>query len=332
MSDPCLLIGDIGGTNARFALADASEPGFSEARTLRCADFDTAHDAVRAYLDQQDAPRPLVVCLAGAGPVENDAIVITNNHWELDRGHLARDLGAEQVRLLNDFEAVAYAIPLLEPRDTLGIGTQRAAIAGGDFTACAIGPGTGLGGVGVLRRNGDVHPLACEAGHVGFAPESETQLEMLKLLRERFARVSVERLVSGSGIVNVYWALSKLAATGCDEELSPADIFARASSASDDVAVQAVDMFFEMLGQVAGDMALNVGAWDGVFLAGGIAQRYPDALSSSRFRQGFENKGRHRHIMEGIPTELIVRDEPGLLGASQCARVLYENAAAARTE
>jgi glucokinase len=314
-----LLIGDIGGTNARFALADPERPGFSQAMTLQCADFASADDAIRHYLDELSAPTPDVICLAAAGPVVENTIQITNNHWTLDTVNIAADFAINAVRLLNDFEALSYSIPHLQADDLLPIGLpENKSLPDDAFNVAIIGPGTGLGAAGLIRRGSTLVPIVGEGGHVGFAPKSQVQIEILKALRSKFDRVSVERLVSGAGLENIYWALTFIHGEQ-RTQLSAKDVFANGGEGGDPRAAEAIHMFFEILGQVAGDMALTMGAQDGVYLAGGIAKRYPELLQNSGFRNAFENKGRHRAYMERIPTLLVTHDEPGLLGSASCA-------------
>jgi glucokinase len=319
VSEKHLLIGDIGGTNARFAMADNSRPRFFNDKTLQCADYPTAVDAIRHYLDGIGAGEPDVVCLAAAGPVVDDAIRLTNNDWTLSVGELERSFGAGHVRLLNDFAAIGCAVPFLGAEHLLKIGAPGLLpLEGRDYTIGVIGPGTGLGCVG-LKKFREHHVLInSEAAHGGFAPETRRQIEILAVLRERMERVSSESLVSGIGMENLYSALAHLHGERQDR-LSAAEVFSRAEAASDAVAVEAVELFFEMLGQVAGDLALTFGAQDGIFIAGGIAQRYPDKLLISRFRQGFDRKGSHTYFVERIPTQLITHQQPGLLGAASCA-------------
>ena len=327
MPKPCLLVGDIGGTNARFALADPSRPGFSDAATLRCNDYDTAEKAIRAYLDSVKATPPDVICLAAAGPIVDQSVRFTNNHWSLATADLKAVFDTDRVTLLNDFEAIAYSIPFLGPDDCEPIGLPEAGpLSSGDITVGILGPGTGLGAVGLIRCAGRLIPIVGEFGHVGFAPESRLQIDVLSALRERFDRVSVERLVSGPGLENVYWALSRVHG---DKTQSPSakDIFAKAADSSDPRAAEAVQFFFETLGQVAGNLALALTASDGIYIAGGIARRYPEMLANSRFRLGFESKGRHRTLMEVIPTQLVMYPEPGLLGASYYALELLTGGA-----
>ena len=319
MAGKTLLIGDIGGTNARFALSDPRQPGFNDERTLQCAEFGSADDAIRQYLKDVGAHSPDVICLAAAGPIVDQRVRFTNNPWTIASAELAEHFGIGKVRLLNDFEAIAYSIPFLTEDDCLPFGLPEAGPLDAEhYTVGIIGPGTGLGSVG-LRKHGDLLiPIAGEASHGGFAPESQVQIDMLSALRERYDRVSAERFVSGPGLENIYWALCRIHGEQ-KPQLKAAEIFAKAADRSDPRAAEAVQMFFEMLGQVAGDFALALGAKDGIFIAGGIVRRYPDMLENSRFRSGFEAKGRHRSLMERIPTKLILHEQPGLLGASYCA-------------
>jgi glucokinase len=316
MTGPTLLIGDIGGTNARFALADPERPAFDQVVKLSCSDFATAIDAIDHYLEEVGAEPPAGVCLAAAGPIVDGAVRFTNNHWRIEGGTLEQHLGARSVRLLNDFEAIALSLPFIGAEDLSPIGSASQGLdLKSDFTVGVLGPGTGLGVAGLLGRRGQLFPVVGEGGHRGFSPESGRQIEVLQVLRERFERVSDERLLSGPGLVNIHQALQQLHGVP-GEPASAQDIFARAEAREDRLAVEAVRLFFDVLGQVAGDLALELGAEQGVFIAGGIVKRYPDLLAASGFRSAFELKGRHRSLMERVPTHLITHDDPGLLGAA----------------
>lgn len=322
MAQSNLLIGDIGGTNARFALADPGGVGFSKALTLKCADFASADVAVQHYLEAVSAPAPTVICLAVAGPLIGDSIKVTNNHWNISPRDIGGTFKIDTVRLLNDFEALAYSIPFLGADDCTAIGLPLPTkLPDNSFDVAILGPGTGLGTAGLCRRGDLLIPIAGEGGHVGFSPESKLQIDVLNVLRERFERVSVERLVSGSGIENIYSALTLIHGEK-RKQLAAAEIFTAATTGNEPRAKETVSLFFEVLGQVAGDLALTLNARDGVFIAGGIAKRYPDLLAGSGFRNGFESKGRHRALMERIPTQLITHAEPGLLGTAYRAREL----------
>ncbi len=317
MKSLALLVGDIGGTNARFALANHSHPGFHDVAELKCADFETADAAVRHYLERVGIREPDAVCLAAAGPVVDGSIDVTNNHWFLSSNKLASEFDVDAVRLLNDFEAIAYSIPFLGTEDRRTIGRLKGTdLAGRSFNVAILGPGTGLGVAGLCSRADQLVPITGEGGHAGFAPESDLQVEVLKVLRGRFERVSAERLVAGSGIENIYSALLEIRGEEA-EPLSAREVFAAAATSA--AAADTIELFFEILGQVAGDVALTLGAADGVYIAGGIAKRYPELLENGTFRGAFERKGRHRDIMETIPTFLITHEQPGLLGASYCA-------------
>jgi len=323
MAEPCLLIGDIGGTNARFALAYPDRAGFFGEWTLSCADFETAEQGIATYLQRQGIEKPDVICLAAAGPVKDGNVDIINNHWQIDSLVLQTSFAASRVRLMNDFEAIAYSIPLLGESDVVCIGVLPCELHDKtEFTLAVMGPGTGLGIGGLLGRGGAIFPVVGEGGHVGFAPESPVQHKVLAQLRQDFERVSNERMLSGPGLENVYRALCKVNAEPVTD-ITAAEIFSRVLAAEDVTAAQATQLFFEALGQVAGNLVMTLGAYDGVFLAGGILKRYPDLLKASDFRAGFESKGRHRQLMEQVPTSLIVHPQPGLLGASSRARELF---------
>jgi glucokinase len=167
-----------------------------------------------------------------------------------------------------------------------------------------------------------LYPVVGEGSHAGFAPENRTQVKVLRQLRQRHERVSQERLISGPGLEGIYWALGKVHGKQT-ARITAAEIFSRVLANEDVIATESVQLFYEVLGQVAGNLALLLGAYDGIYLAGGILKRYPDLLKTSNFRSGFENKGRHRSLLERIPTSLILHPQPGLLGASYYARELY---------
>ena len=279
----------------------------------------------RHYLDVVGAGKPAAICLAAAGPVVDGSIKVTNNHWTVSTAALASEFDIDAIRLANDFEAIAYSLPFLGAEDRTVIGQQQGVdLAGRDFNIAVLGPGTGLGVAGLYRRSGQLIPITGEGGHVGFAPETRLQSEILAVLRERFGRVSAERLVAGSGIENLHAALTIL--RGTDEApLKAAQVFAADAEGTSATASEAVRLFFEILGQVAGDVALILGATDGVYIAGGIVKRYPHRLADGRFRRAFDSKGRHSSIVQRIPTHLITHQQPGLLGTSYLAQRLVSD-------
>ncbi|MBT8108442.1 MAG: glucokinase, partial [Gammaproteobacteria bacterium] len=301
--------------------------GFYDVVQLKCDDFETSGDAIRHYLDVVGAGKPEAICLAAAGPLVDGSIKVTNNHWMVSTAALASEFDIDEIRLANDFEAIAYSLPFLAAEDRSVIGqAQGVDLTGRDFNIAVLGPGTGLGVAGLCRRDGHLIPITGEGGHVGFAPETETQAEVLAVLRERFGRVSAERVVAGSGIENLHAALSVLRGTN-EAPLAAAQVFAADTEGTSATATEAVRLFFEILGQVAGDVALTLGVTDGVYIAGGIVKRYPKRMSDGRFRRAFESKGRHSSIVQRIPTYLITHEQPGLLGASYLAQRLVSDAA-----
>lgn len=318
----CLLIADIGGTNARFAVADPGKPAFSNEMIFDCSEYESAEVAIDAYLEQIAVPQPSVICIAAAGPVVDRAVRLTNGDWYIEAAALERKFPDAQVTLMNDFDAVAYSVPLLDSSDLLVVGAANPVVLHDeDFTIGVIGPGTGLGTAGLCRRAGKLFVVGGEGGHVGFAPETDRQRRILAELGKDLDRVSDESLISGPGIVNIYAAIARIRGEK-PQDMTAAGVFELASNETDTTAVESIDLFFEVLGQVAGNLVLCLGAVDGVYIAGGIARRYPEMLKKSHFRAGFERKGFYRPMMESIATQLITYAEPGLLGASYRARQL----------
>lgn len=321
MNNNPILIADIGGTNARFALADDNAQQFSNAQTLEAAEFENLTDAIDTYLGSHDIQQLQSISLAVAGPIRNDKVSFPNSHWQVDCRDLRSRYAVKEPKLLNDWEAISYSLTCLADSDLVALGGEWSPLGDADYTVGALGPGSGLGTVGLVRRSNSLTPLVAEGGHAGFSPENQLQGEILRYLHQKFAdRVSRERLLSGPGIVNIYEALCSIHGKE-NSGLTAADIAAAGINKKDALCQETFDLFFEILGQAAGDIALTLGAYQGIFVGGGICQRYPEQLAASRFRAGFENKGRHSHLMEKIPTWLMTHENPGLLGASVYARI-----------
>ncbi len=316
VNEPVGLIADIGGTNARFALTEPGKAGFQHAMTLPCRDYDSVHDAIQVYLEKMEVGTPQSICLAIAGRIINHAVKMTNNDWFISRADLKQRFPDSHIQLINDFTAIAFAIPHLESDHVINVGcSQPHSLDHDEFSIGILGPGTGLGVAGLLKQQGVTIPIISEAGHISFAPYNQQQDKLLLALRERWPRISVERLVSGSGVENIYWALTRIYEKS-EAHKSAGEIFEEAIANEHSIEHEAVGLFFQILGQVAGDIALAFGAEDGVYIAGGVAMRYPDLLVSSDFREAFNNKGRHSAMVEATPTYLIIHPQPGLLGAS----------------
>ncbi|AKC85535.1 glucokinase [Pseudoxanthomonas suwonensis] len=316
-----LLIADIGGTNARFALADphAAVPLVEDSvREFAVADFPSLADAARHYLEQAGAQASRGV-FAVAGRVDGDEARITNHPWVISRSRTCEMLGFDQVHLLNDFAAQGMAISLYRPEDVVAIGgaAWTPAPVEQPRTYAVLGPGTGLGVGGLIIRDGRCYPLETEGGHVSFPPGTPEEIRILDILSAQFGRVSNERLICGPGLVNIHRALCEIA--GVDPGLlEPKDITARAA-AGDPLGMRAVDVFCAVFGAIAGDLVLTLGAWDGVFLTGGLVPKMLDSLRHSGFRQRFEYKGRFSPTMARVPSLAVVHPRAGLLGAAAYA-------------
>ena len=316
-----LLIADIGGTNARFALADpqAQLPLIDESvREFAVAEFPSLADAARHYLEQAGAQAQRGV-FAVAGRVDGDEARITNHPWVISRSRTREMLGFDDVHLLNDFAAQAMAISLYRAEDLVQIGGTgwTPGAPHESRTYAVLGPGTGLGVGGLVVRDGRCYPLETEGGHVSFPPGTPEEIRVLEILSAQFGRVSNERLICGPGLVNIHRALCEMA--GVDPGLlEPKDITARAA-AGDALGMRAVDVFCAVVGAIAGDLVLTLGAWDGVFLTGGLVPKMLDSLRHSGFRQRFEYKGRFSPNMARVPSLAVMHPRAGLLGAAAYA-------------
>jgi glucokinase len=303
------VVGDIGGTNARFAIADSGR--LSELRHVPVSQYATLQDALIEYLASlSDRLRPTAGVLAVAGPVFGDQVRMTNLNWSFSTSALKSALGLSSLVVVNDFAATAMAIPYLPDADCYPVGDLRAKTSG---PIGVIGPGTGLGVSLLIPKAGQWVLVPGEGGHVTLPAVTPEEDQILQVLRARWPHVSAERVLSGAGLVNLYEALCRIA--GHDpEQLSPADVTTRAMSGADKTCVDVFRIFCSMLGTVAGDLALTVGATGGVYIAGGILLRFKEAFAASPFRQRFEDKGRFGDYLRKVPTVLILEESPALLG------------------
>lgn len=310
------LIADIGGTNARFALVYPGEEPHHP-MVLSCADHAGPAEAALAYLNRiAPGRRPQRAAFAIAGPVGGDMVAMTNHVWRFSIAETGERIGADSLDVVNDFTAVALSVPLLRPEHLVSAG-------GGPAVAktpiAVLGPGTGLGVSALVPQDDGFSALATEGGHATMAPADERESEVLSWLRGLYDHVSVERVLSGPGLVNLYTALCELDGKE-PEALSPAAISGRARDGSSAICREALEMFFAMLGTVAGNVALSLGARQGVYIAGGIIPRMTDAFLASRFRRRFEAKGRFHAYMAAIPAHVVVHPYPAFLGLSGLVR------------
>lgn len=326
MSGRIALLADIGGTHARFALADslAAAPLRGDSvRQYEVAAFASLDAAAAHYLDHiGEAPGSVHDgVFAVAGRVEGDHARITNHPWTISRPLSQAELGLDSLRLVNDFAAQAMAVELLGDRDLAPIGPHGAHAATAERTCAVIGPGTGLGVSALIVREGRGHVLETEGGHVSFAPTDALEAAVLGRMAARFGRVSNERLVSGAGLVNIHAALAELDGAPT-VAMEPREV-SEGAARGDDRCVRALDLFCAVFGAITGDLVLTLGAWDGVYLTGGLVPRLLAPLQQSRFRARFEAKGRFSEAMSRVPTLAVLHPQAGLLGAAAFARRDY---------
>ena len=309
---------DIGGTHARFAIATVADDGtisLSEPETLHTEDhasFQTAWEDFRGRMGGSLPPR---VSMAIAGPVGGDVIRFTNNPWIIRPALVREKLGVEEYCIVNDFEAVAHAVARVDEDQFIHLtGPDKPLAPTGRLSV--LGPGTGLGVAHLYREaDGTYRVSATEGGHIDFAPLDQIDDAILARLRKRHVRVSVERVVAGPAISDIYQALASMEGRPVAEEDDIA-IWKRGQDGSDSLAAAAVDRFCMSLGSVAGDIALAQGGFGGVVIAGGLGFRIRDTLLKSGFSERFKSKGRFQELMASIPVKLIVHPQPGLFGAA----------------
>jgi glucokinase len=310
------LIGDVGGTNARFALQAAPGEAASQLVTYAVADYPTFDAAILDYVSRLSGPRPRQGAIGIANPIVGDHVKMTNAPWNFSIDGVRRAIGFDRFLVINDFTALALSLPGLSPDDVRQIGGGSP-----DPTAAVglIGPGTGLGVSGLLRVNGGRRsiPLEGEGGHVSLAPATAREDRVVAVLRDRFGHASAERAISGPGLVNLYEALCTIDGVA-PRPLDPAAVSTEAQAGSDARCVEAVDMFLGLLGGVAGNLALTLGARGGMYIGGGIVPRLGDWIDRSSFRERFVAKGRFRAYLEKMPTYLVdAKTSPALIGAAR---------------
>jgi glucokinase len=309
------LVGDVGGTHARFAIAESHglRTKITHAAVLSAADYPTGEAALEAYLKRLKGKRPQTAVIAAAGPILRGKVSFTNNDgWGFSERRVASRCGFATVRLINDFTAQALAIDRLGPRDTRRIGPDVKGAS--QATAAIMGPGTGFGAAALVRDGRSHAVLTGEGGHAAFAPEDDIEVEILRRLTARFGEVSVERIVSGPGLYNLYQALAEIA--GEPAHLSAPDQVTHAGLAGPGLARDALSRFCAILGSVAGNLALAMGAQAGVYISGGIAPDIFDFLAASDFRRRFETKDRMGEYLHAIPTRVVVQPHAALIGAA----------------
>lgn len=306
------LLADIGGTNARFALLQADD--IRDELVLACADYPDIVAAVEFYLRGVGASapgrRPREAAMAIAGPITGDLIRMTNHPWQFSAAAVRRQLGFERLSFFNDFTALALSLRHLPASELELVGTGRPSP---NAPIALIGPGTGLGVSGLIPTGEHWIPLQGEGGHVTLAVMNERELAMLGKLRQRFSHVSAERVLSGPGLVNLYDALCEVDGV-VPKPLTPADITRRANEGSCRTCLEAVHMFCSLLGTMAGNLVLTLGAVGGLYIGGGVVPHFGRLFAASHFRDRFEDKGRYAEYLAAVPVYLIRSPLPAFVG------------------
>ncbi|QJR82435.1 glucokinase [Alteromonas pelagimontana] len=304
------FVADVGGTNIR--LARVTENGVTDIKKYICKDFASIDLAILQYF--QDCPQQKFTqgCIAIACPVLGDQVAMTNHSWVFSQQALKQQLKLHELFVINDFTAVAHSLPVLSEEQVIQIG-EGTAKAGGNIAV--FGPGTGLGVEHITTTSSGWKTLDGEGGHIDFAPVDETDIIIWRYLQNHYGRASAEEVMSGRGIMNIYRALAEhrgVAATLTE----PAQVTSQALDGSCDICEVTLTQFCRIMGSFAGNLALNMATSGGVFVGGGIANRFADFLKRSDFRARFEAKGQMKHYVKDIPTYLIAEPDHGLLGAS----------------
>lgn len=309
------LIGDIGGTNARLALVTPGDVTPHHIINLPCADYPGVIEAIQDYLSQVNATgdnAPREACLAFACPVHAERVKMTNNHWDFTKQDVQQALDLSLFKVINDFTAQALGVPHVTGDDLVEI---QPGVAQRHSTRLVIGPGTGLGVAGVFPGQHAWIPLPTEGGHVTFAPTDDTERALLDVFLKHHQRVSVERILCGQGLLELYQAHCALANQPVMFS-SPMEV-TQAANQNDPTASAALLRFLKILGDVCGDTTLTMGARGGVYLCGGILPRLLDWLPKCQLRESFSNKGRMGAYNADIPVWVVTHPWTGLLGAAE---------------
>lgn len=309
------LLGDIGGTNARYAWQAHATGQPSEVASYPTSQHDSLLLSIEHYLRTRNKPRPRAVGIGIATQIPGDHVQMSNHHWAFSIASMKEALAIDYMVFVNDFTALALSLPVLPETDLYRIGGGKAVING---PMAVIGPGTGLGVSGLLPdgKAGPWLPISGEGGHVTLHGDNALELAMIERLKQRYGHASAERALSGPGLLAIYEALCDVYAQPA-LALFPSDVLRHAQADTQPYCAMALQMFFALLGSIAGNLALTLGAIGGVFLGGGIIPKAIPELEQSTFRERFISKGRFRDYLNAIPTNVIQAEvSPALIGAS----------------
>lgn len=305
------LVADVGGTNIRLGIANLDDFSISNIINYKCSDFDNIDGAISQY-QQAVAEKVDYACIDVACPVTGDEINLTNNHWCFSQTQIQNQFGFKKLVVINDFTAIAMAVPFINEQNKIQIGGAEAQA---NKPIAIYGAGTGLGVAHLVHAGDKWLPFGGEGGHVDFAPVDDDEIAILKELQKKYPRVSAEQLLSGLGLVQIYQSLC--AANNVNaQNYEPADITAHALNESDEFAVRTLQVFCRILGSFGGNLALNLATFGGVYIAGGIVPRFVEYVKNSDFRKRFEAKGRFKPFLESIPVYIVTEEQPGLIGCA----------------
>lgn len=307
------MVGDIGGTNARFALVAPGKSELMSIKTLQCTKFETVQEAIKSYLSSINDAEIVSACIASAGTTHLDVFKPANNDWVINKSNVSSALNDIQVNWINDFSAQALATTTLKSNDVIVI--NKGAVQP-ERVRLVIGPGTGLGTCGLINSSNGWVPLPAQGGHSDFAPNSSLEIEIWTLLQKQFGHVAVERILSGPGIVNLYKALCQIN----EKEVlfnSPSEITSAAIKVNpDSMSKETLHLFCRIFGSVTGSIALSTGCLGGIYITSDLVRNFLDFFIDSDFLKSFEDKGRLKYYMTDIPIFISKKENMGLIGST----------------
>ena len=312
-NQPYNLVGDIGGTNARFALVSPGKSELMSIKTLQCTKFETVQEAINSYISSINDAEIISACIASAGTTHLDIFKPANNDWVINKSNVSSALNDIQVNWINDFSAQALATTTLKSNDVIVI--NQGAVQP-ERVRLVIGPGTGLGTCGLINSSNGWVPLPAQGGHSDFAPNSSLEIEIWTLLQKQFGHVAVERILSGPGIVNLYKALCQIN----EKEVlfnSPSEITSAAIKVNpDSISKETLHLFCRIFGSVTGSIALSTGCLGGIYITSDLVRNFLDFFIDSDFLKSFEDKGRLKYYMTDIPIFISKKENMGLIGST----------------
>ena len=312
-NQPYNLVGDIGGTNARFALVAPGKSELMSIKTLQCTKFETVQEAINSYISSINDAEIISACIASAGTTHLDVFKPANNDWVINKANVSSALNDIQVNWINDFSAQALATTTLKSNDVIVI--NKGAVQP-ERVRLVIGPGTGLGTCGLINSSNGWVPLPAQGGHSDFAPNSSLEIEIWTLLQKQFGHVAVERILSGPGIVNLYKALCQIN----EKEVlfnSPSEITSAAIKVNpDSIAKETLHLFCQIFGSVTGSIALSTGCLGGIYITSDLVRNFLEFFIDSDFLKSFEDKGRLKYYMTDIPIFISRKENMGLIGST----------------